>query len=82
MRSTVSKIAPWAVVYHIWVQRNAIVHLGQVKTEEQIIKSIRKDVKARIENKNSNCNSILNRVLCCNWGINISILQQKATTHC
>jgi hypothetical protein len=74
MRSTLSKIALWAVAYHIWLQRNAIVHLGQVKTEEQIIKSIRKDVKARIENKNSYCNSILNCVLCCNWGINSFIL--------
>ena len=55
---------------------------GVEEANSKHFRSIRKDVKARIENKNSYCNSILNRVLCCNWGINSSILQQKATIHC
>jgi hypothetical protein len=50
---------------------------GHVKTEEQIIKLIRKDVKARSENVFSYCDSILNRVLCCNWGIHSSVLRRK-----
>jgi hypothetical protein len=46
---TLCKIAWWATLYHIWLQRNARLHDGEVKTEEQIIKVIRKDVKARME---------------------------------
>ena len=64
-------------IHHIWLQRNAIIHGGHVKTEEQIIKLIRKDVKARSENVFSYCDSILNRVLCCNWGIHSSVLRRK-----
>ena len=75
LRSTICKLSWWAAVYHLWLQRNAIVHDGQIKTEEQILNFIKKDVKARIEIKGPFPGSILNRALCCNWGINPSVLK-------
>ena len=77
MRSNICRLGLWAAVYHIWLQHNAIIHGGHIKTEEQIIKLIRKDVKARSENMLSYCDSILNRVLCCNWGIHSLVLRRK-----
>ena len=38
MRSNICRLGLWATVYHIWLQRNAIIHRGHIKTEEQIIK--------------------------------------------
>ena len=72
-RTTLCKLAWWSVVYHI-CQRNAIIHVGRIYTEEQIIGIIKKDVKGRMESKKCSCNSVLNRVLCYNWGINPALL--------
>jgi len=38
-----------ATVYHIWLQRNAQVYKGRVKSEDAIVTSIKWDVKTRIE---------------------------------
>lgn len=67
-RVTLCKIAWWATLYHIWLQRNARLHDGEVKIEEQIIKVIRKDVKARMEAVKAP-DSILHITLCSNWKI-------------
>ena len=65
-RTSLSKLAWWAMVYHLWLQRNARVHGGKIKTEEQIMQDICRDVKARLDSFRVN-NSILNRMLCNNW---------------
>jgi len=42
-----------ATVYEIWKARNAIRHGGQIKTEEQILKSIIWEVQYRVSGKRS-----------------------------
>lgn len=51
LKVTICKLAWWATVYHLWQQRNAIIHSKNVRNEEHIIKDIKKDVKGRIESK-------------------------------
>lgn len=68
-------MAWWATVYHLWIQRNCRIQGGEVKTEEKILKSITRDVKAKMEAKSNLDNSILNKVLCINWGILGSALE-------
>jgi hypothetical protein len=66
-------------VYHTWLLRNAIVHFGHIIIEDQICKLIKKDVEIQIENKGCFEDNILNRILCCNWGINNSTLLRRKT---
>jgi predicted thioesterase len=54
-------------VYHIWAQRNAILHHGYVKTVEQIVNIIRKQVKMKIESVNSYPSHSINTGLCARW---------------
>ena len=68
------KLAWWAAVYHIWQQRNAIIHCRRIKTEEQIVRDIKRDVKGRVESTSNIFSSILNRILCCKWGITSAVL--------
>ena len=67
-RVTLCKIAWWATMYHLWQQRNARLHAGEMKSEENIIKAIRRDVKAKMEPVKSPA-SILHQTLCNNWNI-------------
>jgi hypothetical protein len=67
-RVTLCKIAWWATLYHLWQQRNARLHAGEMKSEENIIKAIRRDVKAKMEPVKSPT-SILHQTLCNNWNI-------------
>ena len=55
-------------MYHLWQQRNARLHAGEMKSEENIIKAIRRDVKAKMEPVKSPA-SILHQTLCNNWNI-------------
>jgi hypothetical protein len=71
-RVTLCKITWWATVYHLWLQRNARLHAGEVKFEEQIIKAIRRDVKAKMEAIKALA-SILHNTLCNNWHILLCI---------
>jgi hypothetical protein len=52
---------------------------GQIKTEDQIINIIKKDVKTRLQSKECFKNTILNRIICCNWAICIERLQRDGT---
>uniref|UniRef100_A0A2N9IBN2 Reverse transcriptase domain-containing protein n=1 Tax=Fagus sylvatica TaxID=28930 RepID=A0A2N9IBN2_FAGSY len=72
MRAIVCKVAWWATGYSIWSQRNAIIHAGQIKSEDQLLNSIKRDVKNRLHSKNGFRDTILNRILCCNWGISVA----------
>jgi hypothetical protein len=42
------KLCLGAAVYHLWQQRNALLHGKTPRTEEQIVSRIRWEVKARI----------------------------------
>jgi hypothetical protein len=44
-RASICKVA----VYHVWIQRNNRNFDEEIKTKEQIVKAIRRDVKARME---------------------------------
>jgi hypothetical protein len=76
-RVTICKLAWWAAVYHIWQQRNAIIHSRKIRTREQIVKDVRKDVKCRLESFSKARDSILNRILCCKWGVNSNVLCKR-----
>ena len=67
----------WATVYRIWSQKNTRSHGGEIKIEKSIVKSVRKDVKLWMMFKGSGCNTILNRVLCSNWFVPHSILNES-----
>ena len=60
LRANLCKLAWWAIVYYLWFQRNALLHAGQVKTEDQILNLIKKDVKTRLSSKVCFEDSILN----------------------
>jgi hypothetical protein len=47
------------MVYHVWLQRNNRIFDAEIKTEEQIVKAIRMDVKARMEGSKINSTSTL-----------------------
>ena len=70
-------IVVWATAYHIWSKRNSRIHGEEIKTEESVVKSVRKDVKFRMMFKGSASNFILSRVLCCNWFVPHSIFCLK-----
>ena len=72
LRVIACKLAWWATVYHIWLQRNAIVHEERVWTEEKLKRSIIKDVKFRLGLKTKFKKSVLNATICCNCGIDPS----------
>uniref|UniRef100_A0A2N9GI14 Uncharacterized protein n=1 Tax=Fagus sylvatica TaxID=28930 RepID=A0A2N9GI14_FAGSY len=47
---------------------NARIYQGHVKSDEDVVQSIKWDVKERIEFCKSVKKSVRNRVLCFNWG--------------
>ncbi len=63
----------WASVYHVWLQRDSRIHGGEIKTKEQLVKSIQWDVKAKMEAKGKIDSSILSKVLCTKLGISLSV---------
>ena len=46
-RASICNMAWWATVYHLWLQRNSKVYGGVIKTEEQIVQDIHRDVKCQ-----------------------------------
>jgi hypothetical protein len=69
--ASICQVAWCAIVYHIWIQRNNRIHAGEVKTEEQIVKAIKRDVKARMEASHISNSTILHKTICYNWRIQI-----------
>ena len=69
LKSVICKTALWPTVYHLWQLKNSILHQGKINSEEFIIRTIKWEVKERVESKGGFCNSLLNRALCCSWGI-------------
>ena len=78
MRTTICKLAWWATVYNLWLQRNDIFHAGMILTEEQITRCIKKDIKNRMWSSNNYEDSVLNQVLWRNRGMNLGILRPAA----
>lgn len=40
-------------MHHLWYLRNSIIHAGIIKTEGQVIRDIKKDVRASVERAKS-----------------------------
>jgi hypothetical protein len=53
MKGVLCRLVLSATVYEIWKARNVIRHGGQIKTEEQILKSIIWEVRYRVSGKRS-----------------------------
>jgi len=53
MKGVLCRLVLSATVYEIWKARNVIRHGGQIKTEEQILKSIIWEVQYRVSGKRS-----------------------------
>lgn len=51
LRATLSKTAWWAAIYHLWSQRNAILHVKRLYSEDQHFRIIKTDVRGRVEGK-------------------------------
>ena len=43
-RAAICKLAWWVAVYYLWQQGNAIIHSRKIKTEEQNVKDIKRDI--------------------------------------
>jgi len=74
MRMVLCKLVLSATVYKIWKARNAIRHGGQIKTEEQILKSIIWEVRYRVSGKRSFKKKLKNISLYLNWNIDVNVL--------
>ncbi len=74
MRGVLCQLVLSATVYEIWKARNAIRHGGQIKTEEQILKSIIWEVRYRVSGKRNFKKNLENISLCLNWNIDVNVL--------
>jgi len=74
LRAVICKLVLGASVYNIWLQRSCRNFREQALSEESIMKAILWYVKNRVSSKKGFKNSVLNRVLCFEWGIPLSIL--------
>ena len=61
MKAVCSKLGFSAAIYHIWGHRNAIIFQGLVRTEDQIVNFIRKQVKFQIHGGNLYASSSINQ---------------------
>ena len=49
--SIICRIALQSAVYHIWQQRNAVIHQRRISFEEGIERMIRWEVKSRVKTR-------------------------------
>lgn len=70
----VCKLAWWSSLYHIWLQKNAIMHASKVWCEKQSLKSIRRNVSARLDFKANFQYSAMNSNICKNWGLDPAVM--------
>lgn len=69
LSAVISRLTRGSTIYHLWLQRNRIIHGGQVKTEEGFVQIIILKAKVCVITRLSFKNSFLDRVLFCAWGI-------------
>ena len=69
LSAVISRLTRGSRIYHLWLQRNRIIHGGQVNTEEGFVQIIILKAKACVITRLSFKNSFLDRVLFCSWGI-------------
>jgi hypothetical protein len=74
MRESLCQLSLGAVVYHLWLQRNNLKKGNQPRTEEEIVKSITWEIRARMMAKCRFKRSIENMELCRSWNLPPEIL--------
>jgi hypothetical protein len=63
LKSSIYRLCLGAVVYHLWLQRNALLHGKNPKTEEVIPAQIKWEVRMRLLAKFSSNSNVKNLVL-------------------
>jgi hypothetical protein len=53
LQASLGKLCLGACIYHLWQQRNALVHSSNLRTEKTMIKQITWEVRTRIIAKES-----------------------------
>jgi hypothetical protein len=48
LKASLGRLCLGATVYHLWKQRNDLLHCNKPRTEEAILKQIRWDVRSRV----------------------------------
>ena len=80
LRFNVFRLALWSAVYHIWQQRNGVLHQGRIYVEKKnILHLIKWEVRRRIEGNGYFANSVQNKVLFCLWGFSLDVLKSSSS---
>jgi superfamily II helicase len=69
LKSSLCKLCLGGAVYHLWHQRNALLHGHTLKTEEAIVEQIKWEVRSRIFAKGSAKSSVRNLDLVYRWNL-------------
>ena len=84
-RAAICKLAWWVAVYYLWQQGNAIIHSRKIKTEEQNVEDIKRDIskaewRAKVEQLTQSLteycvvNGALTLLLCVKSHFRLSVL--------
>jgi hypothetical protein len=74
LKSLLCRLALGSTVYNIWCTRNEIKHAGHPSTEEQILKKVLWEVRARVAGKGKFPRTRENILLCSLWNLSEILL--------
>jgi hypothetical protein len=69
LKANACRLSLAAVVYHLWRQRNALLHGNTPRTEEDIVSQVKWQVGSRLLAKGSKQSIGKNLVLAYNWNL-------------
>jgi hypothetical protein len=69
LKTRLCKLSLGAVVYHIWIQRNNLIHGNVVCSEEGRIARIKWEIRSRLMGKGQYRRSMVNIRLLQNWNL-------------
>jgi hypothetical protein len=69
LKATACRLSLAAVVYHLWWQRNALLHGNTPRTEEDIVSQVKRQVGSRLLAKGSKQSVAKNLALAYNWNL-------------
>jgi hypothetical protein len=69
LKSSIYRLYLGAVVYRLWLQRNALLHGKTPKTEEVILAQVKWEVRMRLLAKFSSNSNVKNLVLARRWNL-------------
>jgi hypothetical protein len=74
LKAILCRLALGSVVYNIWCTRNEIKHAGHPKSEEQLLKKILWEIRARVVGKGKFPKNKENLELCSLWNLPADVL--------